>query len=91
MGMLSELNNLLDTIPLWKRLKSVPDEVEQLKQRIAELEVYIQAKPGDKCPKCGMMSYSLDRTEPDPTFHDLGVQRDVYSCSKCGYETFKQR
>ncbi|MBS9422260.1 hypothetical protein EAE90_00475 [Photorhabdus caribbeanensis] len=65
--------------------------MEQLKQRVAELEAYVKANPGDKCPKCGELNYRLDRTEPDHMFADLGVQRDVYQCAKCGYETFKQR
>ncbi|WNP29118.1 hypothetical protein RN616_11280 [Morganella morganii] len=91
MGILSELDSLLEKIPLWKKLKSVPDEVEGLKQRIAALEAKINSKSGDKCPKCGEMTYSLNRTEPDPMFRDMGVNRDYYKCSSCEYETFKQQ
>ncbi|NHB94831.1 hypothetical protein C5469_23035 [Photorhabdus cinerea] len=91
MGILSELNTLLEKIPLWKRLQTIPSDVDDLKRRVAELESKINSSSGDKCPKCSEMSYGLDRTEPDPMFEDLGVQRDVYKCSKCGYETFQQR
>ncbi|WP_063657120.1 hypothetical protein [Candidatus Arsenophonus triatominarum] len=91
MGILSELDNLLEKIPLWKKLKSVPSEVEDLKRRVIELEKIINSKPGDKCPKCGDMTYRLDRTEPDPTFSDVGVNRNFYKCSSCGYATFNQQ
>ena len=91
MGILSELDSLLEKIPLWKRLKTVPDDVDRLKQQVAELEAYIKSSGGEKCPRCSQMSYSLDRTVDDPDFIGLGVQRDYYKCSSCGYETFKQR
>ena len=46
MGILSELDSLLEKIPLWKRLKTVPDEVDRLKQQVAELEAYIKSSGG---------------------------------------------
>ncbi|HGJ5878341.1 MAG TPA: hypothetical protein ACHBZ9_04505 [Arsenophonus nasoniae] len=51
MGILPELDNLLEKIPLWKKIKSVPTEVEDLKRRVTELEKIINSQPGDKCPK----------------------------------------
>ena len=48
MGILSELDSLLEKIPLWKRLKTVPDEEDRLKQQVAELEAYIKSSGGEK-------------------------------------------
>lgn len=90
MGLLSELNTLPEKIPLWKKLQSVPEEMEELKLRLAKLEMATSAATGDKCPKCSKLTFALDRIEDDPTFGDLGVQRDVYICSSCGYSKYKQ-
>lgn len=90
MGILSELNTLLEKIPLWAKLQSVPSEIESLKLRITALEAVINTTAAGKCPKCSAMTFKLDRTEPDPTFGDLGVQRDVYVCSSCNYSKYEQ-
>ncbi|TPG62567.1 hypothetical protein [Ewingella americana] len=90
MGILSELNTLLEKIPLWGKLQSVPNEVEALKLRVAALEAAINTTAGGKCPKCGKMTFALERTEADPAFGNLGVQRDVYICSSCNYSKFEQ-
>ncbi len=91
MGILSELNTLLEKIPLWSRLKSVPSEIDELKARVEALEAAINTTAGGKCPKCGKMTFHLDRTEADPTFGHLGVQRDVYQCTSCNYSKFEQK
>ncbi|ECZ8127622.1 hypothetical protein F8606_21685 [Salmonella enterica] len=90
MGILSELNTLLEKIPLWKKLQHVPDEIELLKKRVEQLENDVKSTHGKRCPKCGEMTFTLDRTESDPTFGVLGVQRNVYTCSSCHYSKFEQ-
>jgi hypothetical protein len=52
---------LLDKIPIWKQLKELPQRVESLEKRIAELE----NKPistGDVCPKCKNKTFELIST-----------------------------
>ncbi|MCH4582520.1 hypothetical protein [Achromobacter xylosoxidans] len=91
MSLLSELNSLLEKIPLWKRLNSVPKEIDELKERIARLEAAVNGGgSGDICPKCRKPTFELTDTAPDPTFGDLGVQRRTYRCSSCGHSEFKQ-
>jgi predicted nucleic-acid-binding Zn-ribbon protein len=90
MGILSELNTLLEKIPLWSKLQSVPSEVADLRARVEALEAAINTTAGGKCPKCGKMTFRLDHTEADPMFGNMGVQRDVYVCSSCNYSKFEQ-
>ncbi|MFM4140102.1 hypothetical protein [Klebsiella variicola] len=84
MGILSELDSLLEKIPLWKRLKTVPDEVDRLKQQVAELEAYIKSSGGEKCPRCSQMSYSLDRTVDDPDFIGLEFRETITNAPAVG-------
>lgn len=91
MTVLGEITTLLEKIPLWKRLKTLPAEVEELKNRVAQLEARVSGGgAADICPKCRNPSFELDRTENDPTFGDLGIQRRVYVCSGCGHTEYKQ-
>lgn len=88
---ISDLLKLLDNLPIWKRVKGLPGEVEALRRRIELLEDSIARTPqADKCPKCHGLAYGLDRSEPDPTFGDSRTLRHYYRCKSCGYETFKQ-
>lgn len=88
---LSDLVKLLEQVPVWKKMAAMPNEIEALKRRIELLERSANRVPqGDECPRCHGLSFGLDRTEPDPTFRALGVQRHYYRCGSCGYENYKQ-
>jgi hypothetical protein len=39
MGIIEDIFNALDRIPIWKRLQDVPAEVDKLKAQVAELEM----------------------------------------------------
>ncbi len=86
--MLSELNTLLEKIPVWKRLQSLPAEMDVLKQRVAELESLLKEQPDDACPSCHQRTYKLARTEQDPDF-GMSVQYRIYECSACGHTESK--
>lgn len=86
--MLKDLDHLLEQIPLWKRLKAIPDEFEKLKLRVAQLETQLKAV-GERCPKCGHLTWFVDRSEADKVFGDLGGVRRHYRCRECGYEESK--
>ncbi len=87
----SDFLKLLEKAPVWARISKLPDELDALRRRIELLEQSIARTPkADECPKCHGLAYGLDRSEPDPTFGDAGIQRHYYRCKSCGYETFKQ-
>lgn len=90
MSLLSELNTLLEKIPLWKRLQTMPKELDELRKRVEMLESSMQPKGHDSCPRCHNNTFALVRTEEDPQFGDLGVQRRVYECTSCKHSEFKQ-
>lgn len=89
MSMLSELNTLLEKIPVWKRLQAMPQEIEELRKRVEQLEAAMQPKGHDICPRCHQHTFALVRTEQDPTFGELGAQRRVYECTSCKHTEFK--
>lgn len=88
MSTLNELTALLEKIPLWKRITHLPEEVDSLKQRIAELEKRL-AGDGDFCPSCHQRTYKLTHSEPDKIFGDAGVSKRTYLCSGCGFTESK--
>ncbi|CAG9177668.1 hypothetical protein [Cupriavidus pampae] len=87
----SDLVKLLEQLPVWKQVIGLVKEVEALKKRVEMLEKsQTQTPKGDECPRCHGLSYKLERTEADPTFGDMGVQRRVYVCGSCGHSEYKQ-
>lgn len=91
MTVVVEVTALLEKLPLWKRLKTLQNEVEDLKAHVAQLEARVAGGgAADICPKCRNSSFEINRTENDPTFGDLGVQRRVYVCAGCGHTEYKQ-
>ncbi|WP_454731863.1 MULTISPECIES: hypothetical protein [Cupriavidus] len=87
-----DLVKLLEQLPVWKQVVGLVREVDALKKRVEMLErSAAQAPKRDECPKCHGLSFGLDRTEADPMFGDVGVQRDYYKCGACGYERHQQR
>ena len=89
---LSEVLRVLDSWSDWKRLKQTPGELDALRSRIERLEASLAGRSAsaEACPRCHAAQWQLDRTESDPTFGDLGVQRRVYVCRSCGHTEYKQ-
>lgn len=79
---------VLENIPKWKQLISLPEKLEALEKRVAELESK-QTLTGDSCPKCKGKSYELISSQPDPTFGQMGVVQRLHKCSLCGFEETK--
>lgn len=87
----ADLLKLLEQLPVWKQVIGMSKEIDALKKRVEMLEQSQQSTPkADQCPKCRGLSYRLDRTELDPTFGELGVQRRVYLCASCRHTEFEQ-
>jgi predicted nucleic-acid-binding Zn-ribbon protein len=80
--------SLLDKIPVWKQLKELPQKVESLEKRVAELEKN-PASTDDICPKCKNNSYELISTKPHKHLGIVGVKDRLYRCSQCGFEEIK--
>ena len=91
MGMLEELNDLLDRLPLWKRLSAMPDKVQALEQRVAALEAQLAGKPGELCPMCNAPAFQRTGTAPHPYFGDTGLMQDSYQCQSCAHSEIRMR
>lgn len=86
MGTIADITSLLEKIPLWKQLKSLPETVARLEDRVVTLErVLAEDAPADRCPKCRKLTYELQESVPDPTFGRLGGNRRTYRCASCGF------
>lgn len=60
MGLVDDILKTLDRIPVWKRLQIVPEEVDELRDRVAELEEKLGGKwPPDICKFCGARAARL--------------------------------
>lgn len=82
MGVLDDVWNALDRIPIWKRLQEVPDEVDDLKKRVADLEEKLNGKwPAEVCRYCGERATRLSMSV-GPT--DKGAMREEWLCASCG-------
>lgn len=77
MGVVDDVLKAFDRIPIWKRLQTVPSEVDELKAKVAALEEVLGGKvPGDACPFCGALAFRLDRV-------DMHGEREVWKCRSC--------
>jgi uncharacterized protein with PIN domain len=88
MSTVNELLNLLDKIPLWKRITNLPKEIDLLNQRVALLEAKLSGG-GDICPSCKQPLFKLTDSEPDKIFGAAGVSKRTYLCSGCGFTESK--
>jgi hypothetical protein len=75
--------SILDHIPIWKRVKELPDKVAAIEKRLAALE----AKPNlPICEACGE-GFMRRLTGHFAVLNDAGHGLKVYKCDKCGFET----
>jgi hypothetical protein len=81
MGIIEDILNALDRIPIWKRVQELPPEVDALKKRVADLEQKLGGKwPPDICKFCGARALRLSATL-GPT--DKGKIREHWHCEEC--------
>lgn len=91
MGMLDELNDLLDRIPMWKRLTGLPIELEELKQRVAKLEAKLSAPRGAVCPMCSEPTLVMTGIDQGKSKPQIGLYIDRMQCSSCGHQETRTR
>jgi hypothetical protein len=100
MSVISDLDKLLDKIPLWKRLQEIPKHFDELKAEFQELKTYVASleaeirkrPPAEQCPICKTGNLNVIHTRPHPTLGPVGVQERTVKCdnSSCGH-TEKRR
>jgi len=56
------------------------NRILDLEARVKELECF----DGEPCPRCRKPTWIVEKSEPDPTFGDLGGLRRTYKCTDCG-------
>lgn len=91
MGTIGEVTALLDKIPIWKRLTSMPKEIEELQARVAALEAKLAPATGDACPICGDLAFKRTASRPHPIFGPTGLLQDTFTCGSCGHQENRDR
>jgi hypothetical protein len=84
----SDILKILDNIPIWKKLSTMPKRVEDLEQRLAALEKALAApkpKASRPCPLCAEET-KVVRVSNDPMFGALGGKRNHLECTACDYK-----
>lgn len=80
MGIIEDLLNALDRIPIWKRLQELPPEVERLKHRVAELEEKLgDVWPPDVCRLCGKRAARIVNSFTS----EKGLIGEEFYCEEC--------
>lgn len=87
MGIVADVLEALDRIPIWKRVSALPEEYEALKARVEALEARLNPAMGDICPRCKKPEFMLMKTTPLPgRLGELGARQRHRQCSACGHE-----
>jgi hypothetical protein len=82
MGVIEDMFKALDRIPIWKRLQTVPDEVDALKAKVAALEEKLGGKyPADACKFCGARACRMTASFGA---NAKGRPQSHWTCSDCG-------
>ncbi|KZM48259.1 hypothetical protein [Labrenzia sp. OB1] len=83
----SDILKVLDSVPLWKSLVTLPKRVAELEARLAALEktkADQTAPAANACPRCSAaMVFQNER--PHPTFGRMGVKLHEFKCDGCGF------
>lgn len=83
----SDIVKLLEQIPIWKAISTLPKRVAELERQVAELQkASAQSKPqisGRECPICGS-AMKVTKERPHPHFNFAGVKIHDMQCPDCG-------
>jgi len=79
-----DILDLLDRIPIWKRLTGLPKEVDALSERVAALENQLEPAPGRRCEKCGNLSLRQVSARLVGS-HPHKYVRQIWQCEKCDH------
>ncbi len=82
----SDMLKILDNVPVWKTLVTLPRRVEALEKRLAALEAKPAAPDWKTCARCGG-AMAVTAEKPDPVFGDAGKKIFDLRCGACGHAT----
>jgi hypothetical protein len=88
MSAIGDIAALLEKIPIWKRLKALPEQVDALQARLAALENEIAKRPSlETCPICNSGNLKVVSVNPHPTLGKVGIQERSLKCDNvaCGH------
>lgn len=88
MSALGDIAAILEKIPVWKRLKVLPEQVDALQLRVAALEAEIAKRPSlEACPICSVGHLKVSHVGPHPTMGAVGLQERTLKCDdpSCGH------
>lgn len=71
---------------------ALQEENIELRNQVIALQEQVKslsAADGEPCPSCRQRSWVVAKSEPDPTFGDLGAIKRTYNCSSCGFTETK--
>lgn len=80
-----DLLDLLDRIPVWKRLGELPAKLDEANERIAALEKRLERMPGEGCAKCGALAMRLEKAGRLAGGADDQHRYDTWKCHECGH------
>lgn len=84
--MVKSVIELLKEYPLGKTILALPARLDQLEQRVKELEQKLSTPLGDRCEYCGDNQKFLDREEPAKGYPPF-IFYKVYRCHTCDKES----
>jgi hypothetical protein len=91
MGMLEELNTLLERIPVWRQLVAMPERVAALEARLAAIEAQLAGSTGMLCPMCNAPHFKRVATDTANPLRAIGFTTDVFQCGSCGHREERHR
>lgn len=81
--MFKDINDLLDRIPIWKRLQGLAGRMDALETRIAELEARLAVAPGETCQFCGRPSVWMIEAGAIQDEGPNAWRRERWQCASC--------
>jgi uncharacterized protein with PIN domain len=80
---------VLKESPFWKRLTALPDKVDALERRIAEIENNLNRAPGEKCKYCGSYAVRKESEKVDYIGGEHDLKTEIWRCQQCSKTEIK--
>lgn len=80
--MIKDINELLEKIPIWKKLVQLPDRLDGIEKRLKSIEDKMSGS-GELCPYCKQPTLQLLEIKPHKLFGDAGLKVGFYKCNNC--------